>query len=553
MFDESQKLILSKRLWREVMDRNRFSPLMHLVISALAIFIAREMYTINPWGMTYFAVMVICSYLKNLILIKLCKEIKPSGYLEIAHNLCLVTIGLFWGLFWVDVEQHYGRTSVQSVFALMTISAFITGAVNTQSPKPIGYLLFSFFMAVIPVTVFFWKLNADLLTMALGITLYMVFNLIQLKFSHSMIKKLFENDMLISNEREKLLSFINAVPGFVFLIDRDLSYQQINETAKIYFDMAKCEGVSVLDGNPECQFPPYVKKFMESSLNSQISEVEMISVYGPKMVLLSIQKAQSHLGGAVIVAIPIDELVKSREIIKLQEAKNFHTAKLVSLGETAAGIAHEINNPLAIILGFSDQILRILRQPEPDLRRIEVTTEKIQTTVERISGIIKSLRILSRNGEKDPYSLVSINSLLNHASQLSKQRFQESGVKLEIQIEEKIIKCMGQEVQLLQVIMNLLINAFDAASEGPEPRWVKISTETCKDHIILKVQDSGPGVPADLQEKIMEPFFTTKPINKGTGLGLSISKSIIENHDGRFYLDGTENQTTFIVRLKAAP
>ena len=552
MFNEFKNSLLERRLWNEIRLRNRYSVLIHLIVGVLSIIVAKDMYEQSPFGLIYFAIIIFSSVIKTLIVGKICRSIAPSDLFKLTHHLCLIFMGLSWGLFWLETSAFYGDLSAQSSYALITILALNTSAIIPHSPKPIGYFCFSFSLIVIPCAAFFGKQGDSTNAMALSALLYFSYNFYQLRVSHTTLRGFHEQDLEIKDEQAKLQTTINAVPGFVFFIDKDLNYVMINEIAKTYFDMTNCVGVSVMDGNPVCPFPPYIERFMSGPLNNEVSELEMISVYGPRMVLLSIQKAQPHIGGAVIIAIPIDELIKSREIIKLQDAKTFNTAKLLSLGEMAAGIAHEINNPLAIILGYSDQILRMLKKPEPEYHAIKSTTEKIQSTVERISGIIKSLRILARNGEKDPYNLVDLNSTLSHSLQLSRQRFEENEVAIQIIVTEGPLYCLGQEVQLSQVVMNLMSNAFDAAVDGETPKWVRITTEGNEENILITVQDSGPGIPAELKNKIMDPFFTTKPVNKGTGLGLSVSKSIVEHHGGSLYLDEDMENTTFRIRLKAA-
>ncbi len=157
------------------------------------------------------------------------------------------------------------------------------------------------------------------------------------------------------------------------------------------------------------------------------------------------------------------------------------------------------------------------------------------------------------NGEKEIFRPVRIHTILDHGIQLSRRRFSEGEIQLIINYPDEEVYCLGQETQLSQVMMNLLSNAYDAASDGPSPKWVKISFEKKEKQVEIIIQDSGIGISAENKLKIMEPFFTTKPLNKGTGLGLSISKSIIDQHEGILALDESQIPTTFIIRLKAAP
>jgi C4-dicarboxylate-specific signal transduction histidine kinase len=252
----------------------------------------------------------------------------------------------------------------------------------------------------------------------------------------------------------------------------------------------------------------------------------------------------------VIVSVPMDELVMARENLRIQEAKSQYSAKLASVGEMAAGIAHEINNPLAVILGSSEQIDLYVSQQTPDIQKILKSNEKIQSTVMRISKIIRSLRGLARDGEKDPLVPFEFKAILEPCMEISRQRFRDEKVEFKISNHNPLLTVTGQEVQLSQVLMNLINNAFDAAITGPEPRWVQVDILEEEINLNIKVSDSGHGIPEEIRQRIMEPFFTTKPVNKGTGLGLSISKTIVESHQGHLFLEENSPNTTFVLRLK---
>lgn len=416
-----------------------------------------------------------------------------------------------------------------------------------------GYVVFSLSMATIPLVVFFSQLQIEVTTLGICICFYLTYNFVQLRTSHLTIKNYFASELQIQFERNKIQTLINAVPGYVFFIDKNLQFIMVNEYARLVFHLNEITGRSVAHMQPGADFLGFVNEFISGTKSMSTAEIKINTQHGIRTSIISIQKIHDPTGGAVIVGIPMDELIEAREKMKIQEAKSFNNAKLISLGEMAAGIAHEINNPLAIILGSSDQIMRSLSKPELDRERLEILTGKIQRTVERISGIIKNLRVLSRNGDKDPHVQLKVDLILEPSIEISRQRFREEKIALDIIKPEYEINCIGQEIPLSQVVMNVLNNAFDAASVGPEPRWVKLLVKPSGAFVDVLIQDSGDGISHDIRYKIMDPFFTTKPMDKGTGLGLSISKSIMEQHGGALILDETAENTTFIIRLKAAP
>jgi signal transduction histidine kinase len=545
----SESDLLKARLWREVTERNRYSATVHVAFMFVAFAFSYQMHLARPYTMTVYGLILLGNLYRHFIFKQIDYLKIPDKNLAVLYNFCMASIGIGWGLYWYDNSSWYGQFSIQDLFGFLAMTSLIAGAVPANSARPVGYLFLAISMASIPIYEFILRDKLETKMIVVCIIFYLLFHIYQLKLSYRNIRRTFENDLQMSIEREKLQTLINAVPGQVSFIDKNLRYVMANENAKTTFGRNLTDQ-HIAKENPESDFVSFVTKFMNGNKRTAISEVSIEMNPGKSISMVSIQKIDEPIGGAVIVEIPIDELIEVREKVKVQEAKSFYTAKLVSLGEMAAGIAHEINNPLAIILASSDQIMRNLKSTEPPIEKIETLTIKIQYTVERISLIIKSLRALSRNGEKDPHKPVHISNFLDPSLEISRQRFSERNIKLDVIKPDEDIICLGQEIQLSQVIMNLISNAYDAALDGPEPKWVRLEVNEKAEHVDICVIDSGLGIPEVIKHKIMDPFFTTKPINRGTGLGLSISKSIVDQHNGSLTLDNSAPSTTFIMRLK---
>ncbi len=225
------------------------------------------------------------------------------------------------------------------------------------------------------------------------------------------------------------------------------------------------------------------------------------------------------------------------------------SSRLASLGEMAGGIAHEINNPLAIISGKSQRIRRLLLEGDSQNKETLMgDLNKIDQTIERIAKIIQGLRSFSRDGAKDDFSCYPVKDICENTLELCRSRFHNAGIELTLpDVDNKLhIEC--RPVQIEQVLLNLLNNAFDAVS-GLAVKWVKVSLTSSETDIELSVTDSGNGIPTSVQSKLMQPFFTTKPVGKGTGLGLSICKGIVESHGGQFTYDTSSKNTRFVVCL----
>lgn len=233
--------------------------------------------------------------------------------------------------------------------------------------------------------------------------------------------------------------------------------------------------------------------------------------------------------------------------LETTKAKSIASAKLASLGEMAGGVAHEINNPLAVISLNASQMIELIEDPEINKGELKIFAEKILKTTTRIDRIVKGLKSFARGGEIDPFISTSIKSIIENTLELCSEKLKKHSVDLRLKnIVDISIEC--RESQIGQVLLNLISNSVDAIDKL-EDKWIEIEVKDLDGYIVLDVTDSGNGIPDDVAEKIMQPFFTTKDVGKGTGLGLSISKGIIESHKGRFRLDRKSPHTKFSILL----
>ncbi|MDG0817659.1 PAS domain-containing sensor histidine kinase [Bdellovibrio svalbardensis] len=258
----------------------------------------------------------------------------------------------------------------------------------------------------------------------------------------------------------------------------------------------------------------------------------------------------------IIVPIPdargkVGQFIAIRfDITMRREAEKtlIESSKMASLGIMAAGVAHEINNPLAIIKGKVETLQRKLADVNFSRTSIQEELEKIGQTSDRIGSVVRGLRSFARSGEKDPFSLVQASDLVSQTLALCKERFSKHGVEIRVEVRADLT-FMCRPGQIIQVLINLLNNSFDAL-EKLEEKWVSIDVrETVAGKIRFAVLDSGQGIPPKLAEQVMSPFFTTKEIGKGTGLGLSISRGIIEDHGGHLWLDQESKNTKFVFEI----
>lgn len=250
----------------------------------------------------------------------------------------------------------------------------------------------------------------------------------------------------------------------------------------------------------------------------------------------------------LMVVQDVSERVRAEKTIMEQQIRAASASKMAALGEMAAGIAHEINNPLAIISGHVQQLKDMVENEDFEKTAMVEIADKVDQTAHRISKIIRSLRFFARDGQEDPFEEASVREIVNDTLEFCRQRFLSHSIDLRVQEipEHLTIECRA--VQIGQVLLNLLNNAHDAIEALPE-RWIELSVETTSTHVKIAVVDSGAGIASSIRARILEPFFTTKEVGKGTGLGLSISKGIVESHHGSLYFDPNSSHTRFVLEI----
>ncbi len=241
----------------------------------------------------------------------------------------------------------------------------------------------------------------------------------------------------------------------------------------------------------------------------------------------------------------LTEQKKIEEEVEIVKAKAIQASKLATLGEMAAGVAHEINNPLAIIGSACTLIEKLLAEGRYD--EIPRKLHMIEDSVHRTSKIVDGLKKFSRSAELDERRNTSIKDIVENSLQLVIANFTRLNIKLRSEISSDALAYCNQ-LEIEQVLVNLIHNARDAAKTGQE-KWVELHCYDTEQHIFVSVKDSGAGISKSHLNEIFNPFFTTKPVGEGTGLGLSISLGIVKDHNGALYYEEESENTTFVLRL----
>lgn len=269
--------------------------------------------------------------------------------------------------------------------------------------------------------------------------------------------------------------------------------------------------------------------------------------YSTVLSISRIQMSTPEHSGYLLVFEDVTQIKEREQLLKDQEAKILTSARLASLGEMAAGIAHEINNPLAIINGHVGVLRRQIGTPTPANDEVLRKLSAIEGTVQRIAKIIRGLRSYARESDLSSVETFSVESVVDDTLSFCIEKFKNNGVTFTSKIEPAL-SLRGRPTQISQVLLNLLNNAYDAISHS-HTKEILVEAKRKDGGVELSVCDTGPGVPIHLRTKVMEPFFTTKEVGKGVGLGLSISSGIVQAHNGRFYLDDKSLKTRFVIWL----
>jgi PAS domain S-box-containing protein len=226
------------------------------------------------------------------------------------------------------------------------------------------------------------------------------------------------------------------------------------------------------------------------------------------------------------------------------QAKLMHTEKMAAVGQLVSGVAHEVNNPLTAILGFSDLLLEQPDVPEGAKKDLRIIMQEAQRTKQIVQNLLSFAR------QMPPQRLpVQLNAIVRRTLALRSYDLNNHGVKVMERLHEELPEIIGDSHQLQQVFLNILNNAYDAVRESGRPGRIEVTTACGSQYVEIGFRDNGPGV--TYPERIFDPFFTTKEVGKGTGLGLSICYGIVREHGGEITCRNNPDEpgATFTVRL----
>jgi len=258
---------------------------------------------------------------------------------------------------------------------------------------------------------------------------------------------------------------------------------------------------------------------------------------------VSVSPMRDELGDINSIVVVMTDVTDASDL----QSKLMHTEKMAALGQLVSGVAHEVNNPLAAIVGFTDLLLENSAIPDDAKEELKVILQEAQRTRVIVQNLLSFARQMP--AQREP---LQVNSVLRQTMKLRAYDFSNHGVELTEDYGEELPAIIGDPSQLQQVFLNIINNAYDAVQETRRAGKIKIATAHHDGHVEIVFRDNGPGI--SKMDRIFDPFFTTKEVGKGTGLGLSICYGIIRAHNGEIVARNNTDGfgSTFVVRLPVA-
>jgi PAS domain S-box-containing protein len=374
-------------------------------------------------------------------------------------------------------------------------------------------------------------------------------------------QKALQNQTQLNSQLLEQKTFLDAViqnvPSMIFVKNykKQLTFSMLNKTGEEIIGTKESELIGKNDYNffskKEADFFTQKDKEVFTSRNATLIPQEKITSKNKTLILRTRKVPTFDKDGNPDLLIGISEditdEVKVQEQLQQERHKLIQASKMSTLGEMAAGVAHEINNPLSIISGNLEILASKNKFDNPSNEKIN----SIKKNIERISKIVNGLKKFSRSSQTTVTSICSINHIINECTNLVRSKLEKHEIQLELDLLENLyINC--NELEIEQVLINLLVNAVDAIKDLESEKWLKVCSKKIGNSIKIQIVDSGKEIDLSISDKIFQPFFTTKSVGEGTGLGLSITKGIIESHNGTITLTKLNENTCFEITLPAA-
>ncbi|MGZ3355412.1 MAG: two-component system sensor histidine kinase NtrB, partial [Isosphaeraceae bacterium] len=347
-----------------------------------------------------------------------------------------------------------------------------------------------------------------------------------------------ESALVQSQRRLHLIT--DSLPALIAHVDRDQRYQFVNRAYERWFGLSPSQALGrtireVLGEQLYRSVRPYVERALSGEQVSFTTEI--LGQGGQPRVVEATYVPDCEKQGDVrgFYALVLDVTDRNRAQHEARSLLNelAHANRISMMGELAATLAHELNQPMTAIMSNAQAATRFLDRSSPDLDEVREILREIAEEDARAGEVIRRMRTLVKK-ERASFQPLDLNEILHEVVWLLRNDAMIRKVGIELQLDPDLPAVGGDRIQLQQVVMNLLLNAFDAIGESwSENRTVLVETSQHDAEIQVTVRDSGAGITPDTLERLFQPFNTSKP--NGLGMGLSISRSIVGLHGGRLW------------------
>ena len=352
---------------------------------------------------------------------------------------------------------------------------------------------------------------------------------------NSMLGKVTERDAALRDEKERFRALIEHAPDVILVVSAGGIVRYASPAAQTVLGVAPelLQGRSLLaDAHPDDQaklakalhavvgHPGEVVERTEFRLRYVEGAWRWLEATGTNQI------GNSAVNGIVINARDISEAKDAEEEIARQRENLHQREKLAAMGSLLAGVAHELNNPLSIVVGRATML-----QEEAVDESTRTVADKIRAAAERCARIVKTFLSMARQ-RKPEQSTLEINTVLNDCVEMLGYGLRTAGITVEKRLAADLPSISANADQLHQVFLNLIVNAQQAMETQPLPRRLRIVSDRHEGQVRIRIIDNGPGIAPAIRSRIFDPYFTTKPAGGGTGVGLAVSLGIVESHNG---------------------
>ena len=347
------------------------------------------------------------------------------------------------------------------------------------------------------------------------------------------------------DEESRLQSIIDSMPSGVLTTDREFRVVFTNPAARRTLkDLTGSETPAVVDRLGEIALARLARPVLDGTQRSV--ETEILTEDPRRIYSLSLSPVSGAGGAQAGIVIVISDVTQAR----MMQEQFQQTEKLSALGEMISGVAHELNNPLASVMGYAQILQRARVRPEV-LKKLQI----IQAESQRCQRIVQNLLGFARKHKPGKQPL-DLNAVLNSVLGLVSYQLRVDGIEVATTLDPDVPPVHGDFHQLQQVFLNIVNNAQQAIHGAGSPGRIEVVSMLDGDRVCIEVRDTGPGISPDNLKRIFDPFFTTKAVGEGTGLGLSLAYGTIRDHDGTIFARSQLGKgTTLVVEipLAAAP